>query len=97
MQFTKVILAALATVASANVINARQGGCGIGTLPQCARTCMNEVAPQMGCGNNDPKCLCKDLNKLKVVGRDCAIRECGGSAPALDMFEKVKGVCARCG
>jgi hypothetical protein len=36
MQFTKVILAALATVASANVINVRQGGCGIGTLPQCA-------------------------------------------------------------
>lgn len=69
---------------------------GIGSLPSCGQTCMNNMIAQyssLGCSSSQAACLCRNANFGYGI-RDCANGACG-TAVASTVISFGSAYCAR--
>ncbi|KAL2022368.1 hypothetical protein VTK56DRAFT_5435 [Thermocarpiscus australiensis] len=96
MQFSAIIIAALAAVASAGPAFKRQAECPqVNDIPACGYPCIVSAATNIGCATDDYPCMCGRFNDLQNAAAGCAINNCGLSG-ALQVLAAAQAVCDNC-
>ncbi|KAH6850536.1 hypothetical protein B0I37DRAFT_444549 [Chaetomium sp. MPI-CAGE-AT-0009] len=96
MQFSTLVLATLAAVASASPAVRRQADCPeVDNIPVCGYSCILAAVTQIGCGVDDYACMCSKFSDLQLAAAGCVISNCGlAGAPAV--LSAAQAVCDAC-
>ncbi|KAL2166755.1 hypothetical protein VTG60DRAFT_2239 [Thermothelomyces hinnuleus] len=96
MQFSTVVVAALAAVASASPVLKRQAACPeVDQIPECGYDCIVNAAAGLGCQADDYKCMCDQFDALRSSAATCVLSNCGLDG-ALEVISAAEAVCAAC-
>ncbi|KAL2141210.1 hypothetical protein VTI28DRAFT_2716 [Corynascus sepedonium] len=96
MQFSTLIIATLAAVASASPAVKRQADCAeVDQIPECGYQCIVDAAAGLGCAEADYTCMCGSFDELRNGAAGCVLEKCGlDGAPAV--ISGAEAVCAAC-
>ncbi|KAK4138407.1 hypothetical protein BT67DRAFT_369360 [Trichocladium antarcticum] len=97
MQFSTLIIAALAAVASASPAMEKRVPCPeIDLIPLCGYGCILDAVTAIGCATEDYPCMCSKFADLRLAAASCVYTNCGlaGAGPVLAAAEAVCTACA---
>ncbi|KAJ4301964.1 hypothetical protein N0V88_002092 [Collariella sp. IMI 366227] len=98
MQFSTLIIAALAAVASAGParMSPRVDCPEVDDIPLCGYPCIEAAATAINCATDDYPCMCASFAELRLAAAACVYENCGlDGTPAV--LAAAEAVCAACG
>ncbi|KAL2136210.1 hypothetical protein VTI74DRAFT_4840 [Chaetomium olivicolor] len=97
MQFSTLIVAALAAVASAGPAAMKRADCPeVDKIPACGYNCILAAVTDINCAVDDYACMCSKFDQLRLAAAPCVYENCGldGTPAVLAAAQAVCDACA---